>query len=107
MKVAAIQMVSGSSVQVNLDGARRLLHQAASAGAELAVLPENFCLMARDDRDRFAAREPFGQGPIQDFLRGAARECGLCIVGGTLPLQAGDEARVRNTSLVFSAQGEL
>jgi len=107
MKVAAIQMVSGTSVQANLDSARRLLEQAAVAGAELAVLPEYFCLMGRDDRDKLAAREPFGQGPIQAFLRGAAREFGLCLVGGTLPLQAGDERRVRNASLVFSAQGEL
>jgi deaminated glutathione amidase len=106
MKIAAIQMVSAASVQANLDSARRLLEEAAGAGAELAVLPEYFCLMAQDDRDKLAAREAFGQGPIQEFLRGAAREFGLCMVGGTLPLSAGDEQRVRNASLVFSAQGE-
>jgi len=107
MKIAAIQMVSGASVEANLDSARRLLEQAAGAGAELAVLPEYFCLMGQDDRAKLAAREPFGQGPIQEFLREAARACGLCVVGGTLPLQAGDDRRVRNASLVFSAQGEL
>ncbi|AMO23104.1 carbon-nitrogen hydrolase family protein [Ramlibacter solisilvae] len=106
MKVAAIQMVSGASVQANLDSARRLLGEAAAAGAELAVLPEYFCLMAQGDRDKLAAREAFGQGPIQEFLAGAARELGLCVVGGTLPLAAGDDRRVRNASLVFSAQGE-
>src|SRR4051812_24036111 len=107
MKIAAIQMVSGTSVQANLASARRLLEEAAAGGAELAVLPEYFCLMARDDQGKLAAREPFGQGPIQEFLRAAARELGLCVVGGTLPLAAGDDSRVRNTSLVFSAQGEL
>jgi deaminated glutathione amidase len=106
MKVAAIQMVSGATVQANLDSARRLLAEAAEAGAELAVLPENFCLMARDDRGKLAAGEPLGQGPIQEFLRSAAREFGVCVVGGSLPLAADDEQRVRNTSLVFSAQGE-
>ena len=38
MKLAAIQMVSGASVQGNLDRARALLIEAADAGAELAIL---------------------------------------------------------------------
>ena len=46
MKIAVIQMVSGSDVQVNLQHARGLLEAAANQGAELAVLPEYFCLMA-------------------------------------------------------------
>ena len=44
MKVAAIQMVSGTALDDNLRVARELLEQAALGGAELAVLPEYFCL---------------------------------------------------------------
>jgi nitrilase len=106
MKVAAIQMVSGVSVQANLDSARVLLEEAAQAGAQLAVLPEYFCLMGRRDSDKLAVREPFGDGPIQQFLAQAARECRLWLVGGTLPLAVDDPGRVRNTSLVFSPAGE-
>ncbi len=106
MKVAAIQMVSGVSVQANLDSARVLLEEAAQDGAQLAALPEYFCLMGQRDGDKLAVREPFGKGPIQDFLARAARECGLWVVGGTLPLVAGDDGHVRNTSLVFSPTGE-
>jgi nitrilase len=106
MKVAALQMVSGISVEGNLQVARGLLAEAAAAGAELAVLPEYFCLMGRQDGDKLAVREPFGEGPIQRFLGDAARELGLWIVGGTLPLAAADDAHVRNTSLAFSPAGE-
>jgi predicted amidohydrolase len=106
MKVAALQMVSGTSLQANLDSARALLEQAAQAGAELAALPEYFCLMGHQDTDKLAARESFGEGAVQRFLAQAARELGLWIVGGTLPLVAGDEAHVRNTSMVFSPAGE-
>ncbi len=106
MKVAAIQMVSGVSVQANLDAAKRLLGEAAGAGARLAVLPEYFCLMGRQDSDKLAVRESFGEGAIQAFLADAARELGMWIVGGTLPLVAGDDAHVRNTSLVLSPNGE-
>ncbi|MFT4195030.1 carbon-nitrogen hydrolase family protein [Ottowia sp.] len=86
MKVAAIQMVSGTQVEPNLRAARALLAEAAAAGAELALLPEYFCVMGRRDTDKLALQEPLGHGPIQDWLAAAARELGLWIVGGTLPL---------------------
>jgi len=106
VKAAAIQMVSGPRVAANLERTRALLAQAAGAGAELAVLPEYFCLMGSRDSDKLAVREEFGDGAIQQFLAGAARELGLWIVGGTLPLAATEASRVRNSSLVFSPQGE-
>jgi deaminated glutathione amidase len=105
MKVAAIQMVSGTSLQANLDTARSLLEQAAHDGALLAVLPENFCLMGWRDDDKIAARENFGEGPVQGFLARAASELRMWIAGGTLPLAGSDEAHVRNTLLVYSPQG--
>jgi deaminated glutathione amidase len=106
MKIAALQTVSGPSVEANLEVARGLLQQAAAAGAELAVLPEYFCLMGQRDTDKLAVREPFGAGAVQSFLAQAARDCGLWVVGGTLPLAAGDDQHVRNASLAFSPQGE-
>ncbi|HQQ71397.1 MAG TPA: carbon-nitrogen hydrolase family protein [Alicycliphilus sp.] len=106
MKVAALQMVSGVALQANLEAARRLLEQAARAGAELAVLPEYFCAMGRADGDKLALREAMGDGPVQRFLGGAARELGLWIVGGTLPLAGDDAQRVYNSSLVYSPAGE-
>ncbi len=106
MKVAALQMVSGTGLQANLADAHELLRQAAAAGAELAVLPEYFCLMGHKDTDKIAARETYGDGAVQRFLSNAARELGLWVAGGTLPLAADDGQRVRNTHLVFSPAGE-
>ena len=113
MKVAAIQMVSGTSVQSNLDSARALLRAAAAEGAEIAVLPEYFCLLGRKDTDKLAVQEPLGEGPIQQFLAASARALGLWIVGGTLPLAlapAGQVVtpadRVYNSTLVYSPTGE-
>lgn len=106
MKVAALQMVSGVSVEANLARAGVLLADAAAQGAELAVLPEYFCLMGRKDTDKLQVREPHGQGPVQAFLAAQARTLGLWIVGGTLPLAASDDGHVRNTSLVYNPQGQ-
>ena len=105
MKVAALQMVSGTHLDDNLAAARDLLEQAAREGAELAVLPEYFCIMGRQDTDKLALQESHGEGPIQDFLARAARELGLWIVGGTLPLRGNDAVRVRNTTLAFNPEG--
>jgi deaminated glutathione amidase len=106
MKIAALQTVSGAKVAANLDTAYSLLAEAARAGAELAILPEYFCLMGQRDADKLSVREAFGEGTVQSFLAGTARELGMWIVGGTLPLVADSAEHVRNTSLAYSPQGE-
>lgn len=106
MKVAAIQMVSAIARDANLARARALLAEAAAGGAELAVLPEYFCALGARDTDKLALRETPGDGVVQRFLADAARELGLWIVGGTLPMDAEDERHVFNTSLAYSPQGE-
>ena len=40
IRVAAVQMVSGASIDANLRAAETLIAQAAAAGAELVALPE-------------------------------------------------------------------
>jgi len=109
MKVAALQMVSGMQLVANLDQARDLLAEAARAGAELAVLPEYFCLLGQRDTDKLAIQEDFGSGPIQQFLADTARALGLWLVGGTLPLSVNDPAqrsgRVHNSTLAFAPDG--
>lgn len=109
MKVAAIQMVSGTQWPANLLRARALMRQAAGEGVELVVLPEYFCLLGARDTDKLVIQEPPGAGPIQTFLAESARELGLWVVGGTLPLSAMPQeagARVYNSTLVYSPQGD-
>ena len=107
MKIAALQMVSTPDVARNLDAAASLIARAAAGGAQLAALPEYFCLMGRRDDDKLAIAETEGDGPIQRFLAQQAREHGLWLVGGTLPLRASVPGRVRNSSLVFAPDGTL
>ena len=106
MKIAAIQMVSGVSVQGNLDAAAHWLAQAAAQGAELAVLPEYFCVMGFKDTDKLKFQETPGCGLIQDFLSYSARQLGLWIVGGTLPMATADPSRARNCSLAYAPSGD-
>jgi predicted amidohydrolase len=105
MKIAAIQMVSTDSLAHNLERAGALLAQAARSGAELAVLPEYFCLIGQQDSDKLAIQEPFGSGPMQQFLADTARNLGLWLVAGTVPLTAVQPERVTNSTLVVNPQG--
>jgi predicted amidohydrolase len=110
MKAAAIQMVSGVRLDDNLARAHALLAEAARAGAELALLPEYFCLLGQRDTDKLAIQEAHGSGPIQSFLADTARSLGLWIVGGTVPISVGHggaaQERVYNSTLAYSPQGE-
>ena len=104
-RVAAIQMVSSTSVEENLRTAEALIAEAAAQGADLVALPEYFPIMGRRDADKFAVREPDGNGPIQDFLAETACRHGVWVVGGSMPLVAHVDDKVLNTCLVFNPQG--
>jgi len=107
MKIAALQMVSTTRVEANLDTARRLIAEAARSGAALVALPEYFCLMGRSDRDKLAVAEASGDGPIQRMLSQAAREHEVWLIGGTLPIGTDDPDRVLNANCVYAPDGSL
>ena len=107
MKIAALQMVSTPDLGRNLDAAARLLAEAAAGGAQLAVLPEYFCLMGRRDTDKLDIAETPGAGPIQDFLSAQARVHALWLIGGTLPIRLAGSARVLNACCAYGPDGRL
>ena len=107
MRIAALQTVSTPDVERNLEAAARLIAQAARDGAQLAALPEYFCLMGRRDDDKLGIAEAPGAGPIQAFLAAQAKLHGLWLIGGTLPLRTADPARARNTCCVYAPDGSL
>lgn len=106
MRIAALQMVSTPDVEANLASARRLCRQAAAEGTRLVALPEYFCLMGRRDEDKLAIAEDDSGGPIQDALSDIARQEGLWVVGGTLPLRSPQPGRVRNACTVWNPNGQ-
>jgi predicted amidohydrolase len=105
-RVAAIQMASGSNVTANLHEAARLISDTANMGAKLVILPENFALMAMHPTDNVDIREPYGSGPIQEFLSQQAERLGIWLVGGTLPMEAEDPHKIRAACLVFDNTGQ-
>jgi predicted amidohydrolase len=104
--VAAVQMISTPDVQENIARARALVAEAAASGAQLVALPEYWPIMGRSDTDKVDHAEQPGSGPIQNAMAEAARQHGVWLIGGTLPLVSADPAKVLNTTLVYDPQGK-
>ena len=106
VRVAAIQMASGSNVSANLAEAEQLIELAVDSGARLIALPEFFCIMALKDADVVKAREAEGHGPIQSFLSRMAKKHKIWLIGGSVPLEASVANKVRNSCLVYDDRGK-
>jgi len=101
MRIAMIQMQVGHDKGKNLAHARKLLHNAAADGLDLAVLPEMFCCPYAN-RYFEAFGEPEG-GAGWQMLSDAARELGIYLVGGSMPEL--ENGKIYNTSYVFDRTG--
>jgi deaminated glutathione amidase len=106
VKIAAVQMVSTPRIEENIDTARRLIQQAAQQGAQLVLLPEYWPLMGMHETDKVTHAEQLAAGPIQKFMSEAARENGIWLIGGTLPMVAPEAGKVLNTMMVYNPAGE-
>ncbi|WP_415901780.1 carbon-nitrogen hydrolase family protein [Neptuniibacter sp. QD29_5] len=109
-KLAVAQMVSGESVDANLDAVERLVEEAANSEAQLLLLPENFALL--DSRALInLARDEVKTQRIQKLLSTLAKKYNLWLVAGSVPVLAegdkGIEDKVWASCLVFDNQGSL
>jgi deaminated glutathione amidase len=104
MRVAVCQLNSRADRAENLAVARDLLERAATAGAELAVLPEYVDYLGPGG----GSPKPEGiDGEFAEFFASAARELGLWVHAGSFHEAGPDPERTYNTSLVFDPSGSL
>ncbi len=62
--------------------------------------------MGKSEHDKVEARETPGSGAIQSFLAEQSARHGVWLVGGTIPLVADADDKVRAACLVFDDQGK-
>lgn len=113
-RVAGIQMISSAVVSENLDRVSVLVEQAAQQGAQLVALPEYFFAIGASDSEKSLMAEPYnpmsGESPIQEALAALAKQFGIWLVGGSLPILGEPRdplGRFFNTQLVYSPLGEV
>lgn len=105
MKIAALQMTSGSIVSANCQQAEKLIAQACSEGANLVLLPENFAFFAKQDSEYLEQAEPLGEGEIQLFLEQQAIKHQCYMVAGVVIKDERSE-KARESVLMFNPKGE-
>lgn len=105
-RIAALQMTSTEHVEENLQRAAELIAEAARQGVQLAALPEYFPLLHRDEQEKARIAEDDGEGPIQAFLAEQARQHGIWLVGGSIPLKTSQPDKVYNSLVVYGPDGQ-
>ncbi|MSP26676.1 MAG: carbon-nitrogen hydrolase family protein [Myxococcales bacterium] len=113
-RVAAVQMSSQIGLDANLARLATLVGEAASRGAQLVLLPENFARVGDEEGKRAIAEHiadsavhTDSDGPIVATLRTLAREHGVWLVAGGFPEKSEDPARPYNTCAVFAPDGKV
>jgi predicted amidohydrolase len=109
-------MTSGEDVDANLERARELVCEAATAGALIVGLPENFAylggrqdhkLAIAEDLPAVGATEHGGFGPILSAMRALALKAGVWLLLGGFPEKSRSAGRISNTSVLMDPEGTL
>jgi predicted amidohydrolase len=105
MKVAAIQMRSGTSLERNVADMERMVRDAANQGATYVQTPEMTGAMVRDEQARAAAFTTEDKDIVVAATRRLAKELGIFLhIGSTAILRA--DGKLANRALLYSPQGE-
>jgi predicted amidohydrolase len=105
MKVAAVQMRSGTSPERNAADMERMVREAVRQGAAYVQTPEVTGAMVRDEEARAAAFTSEDKDLVVTTARRLARELGIFVhIGSTAILRP--DGKLANRALLFSPQGE-
>ncbi len=102
-KVAAIQMTATEDVARNLDKAVRWVRRAASDGADLVALPENFAYL-RTEGSRIGFKTTL-DGDLVGSMSDLARELRCHLLLGSIPEAIGKSRKIHNTSVLLDPLG--
>ena len=104
MRAAAVQLSSTPDRARNLEAADRLTREAATAGAQLVVLPEKWACLGTPEQTA-AGAEPL-DGPALTWAAGTARELGIDLVAGSIAERVEGREKGSNTSVHFGPDGQ-
>lgn len=102
--ISLLQWTSLAHWEENREKLESLLENIPDARPQLVILPEMFAQFGAGEKRQGELAEEWGNGPVQHWLAHKAKEKGIWILAGTLPIQAGE--RYAAASLLFDDKGE-
>lgn len=105
--IVAIQMTSSPLVEENLEFVEQQLQKLPPQRPCLVVLPECFACFGGGDKLMLEIAEDLNHGPIQQRLKDLAKQYGVWIVAGSLPLLCSAANKFTASSLLISDLGEI
>ena len=106
LRVACVQLSSGTDKAANLEKAEALVARAASTGADVVLLPEKWNAIGSAET-LHANAEPLEGGESAEAMAGWARRHGITLVGGSITESREGREKLSNTCPVFDPSGEL
>ncbi len=106
LRVACVQLSSGTDKAANLERAESLVARAAATGADVVLLPEKWNAIGSVDTLR-ANAEPLEGGESVEAMSGWARQHGITLIGGSITEAREGREKLSNTCPVFDPAGEL
>ena len=104
LAAAAVQLAATADTPGNFAAAERLVREAATRGAQLVLLPEQWPVWGSDEQMR-AGAQPL-EGPVAEWARELARELAIDLVAGSFS-EIGAGGQLHNTSLHVTPAGEI
>ena len=104
--VAAVQSKPEKTLDANLNEVQAMLVEASLQGAQIVVLAENFAYHGQSDLYSIGETEATPRGPVRQFLSEQARQLGVWIIGGTVPVLEPLKPKPYARSLIYDPQGE-
>lgn len=103
VQLTALQMSSRPDPKDNIATVAELLTQLPEARPQVVVLPEAFSCFGAGDKAQLEMAEPYPNGTVQNQLASLAKQHGIYLLAGTLPVAAGE--RFAAASLLFGPDG--
>jgi deaminated glutathione amidase len=105
IRVACVQLTSGTDKASNLERAERLVARAAATGADVIVLPEKWNGIGDAEMLQGLA-EPLAGESVSAMAEWAKRH-GVTLVGGSITELREGREKLSNTSVLLDPEGEL
>ncbi|MCI0446297.1 carbon-nitrogen hydrolase family protein [bacterium] len=103
--VAAIQLTSTDNIDSNLERAELFVRQAATNGAQVVALPENFAYLRSENSTLPCAQTVEGQ--FIQRMQAVAKELGIYILCGSIPEMIPGSTQIYNSSVLLNRSGKL